>query len=177
GNGFDRGVLLQAGISHADAFAAVAHGDNSNIIATRVARETYGVQQVIARIYDTRRAEVYERLGIPTIATVRWTVHRMLNTLSPTDDREVWRDPTSSVAIVEPMLHVAWVGHSLSEWQRHTGAKAAYVTRFGNAMLPTASTVIADGDRVAALVNDDIAEKVRTASARPPADLHGEGEQ
>ena len=78
GLGFDRDTLLAAKIEKADAFAAVSNGDNSNIIAARVARETFGVQKAIARIYDAKRAEVYERLGIPTIATVPWTASRLL---------------------------------------------------------------------------------------------------
>lgn len=81
GQGFDRDVLLRAGIEEADAFAAVSSGDNSNIISARLARETFGVKRVVARIYDAKRAEVYERLGIPTIATVPWTTDRLLNAL------------------------------------------------------------------------------------------------
>ncbi|MBN9620072.1 MAG: TrkA family potassium uptake protein, partial [Actinobacteria bacterium] len=78
GMGFDRETLIAAGIEQAAAFAAVSSGDNSNIIAARVARETFGVQRVVARIYDPKRAEVYERLGIPTVATVPWTSARLL---------------------------------------------------------------------------------------------------
>ena len=76
GIGFDQEVLKEAGIDKADAFAAVSSGDNSNIIAARVARESFGIQKVVARIYDPGRAEVYQRLGITTVATVvmprRW---------------------------------------------------------------------------------------------------------
>ena len=74
-------TLIAAGIEEADAFAAVSSGDNSNIIAARVARETFGVQKVVARIYDPKRAEVYERLGIPTVATVPWTASRLLKSV------------------------------------------------------------------------------------------------
>ena len=73
GVGFDRDTLHEAGIEDAYAFAAVSSGDNSNILAARVARETFGVENVVARIYDPGRAEVYQRLGIPTVATVKWT--------------------------------------------------------------------------------------------------------
>jgi len=83
GIGFDRAVLTQAGIERADAFVAVSSGDNSNIISARVARETFSVERVVARIYDPRRAEVYERLGIPTVATVRWTADQMLRKIVP----------------------------------------------------------------------------------------------
>src|SRR6201990_663915 len=101
GQGFDRDVLLKAGIEEADAFAAVSSGDNSNIISARLARETFGVNRVVARIYDAKRAEVYERLGIPTIATVPWTTDRIVRHVVPDGNQEVWRDPTSSVSIVE----------------------------------------------------------------------------
>src|SRR5260221_3156953 len=72
GVGFDRDTLVEAGIERAEAFAAISSGDNSNIIAARVARETFGIENVVARIYDYGRAEVYQKLGIPTVATVRW---------------------------------------------------------------------------------------------------------
>ena len=98
-------VLIEAGIERADAFAAVSSGDNSNIISARLARETFGVPRVVARIYDQKRAEVYERLGIPTVATVRWTADRMLRHLVPEGNVELWRDPTSTVAIIEVPVH------------------------------------------------------------------------
>src|SRR5437762_8464203 len=92
GIGFDRAVLTRAGIQRADAFAAVSSGDNSNIISARVARETFNVDHVVARIYDPKRAAVYERLGIPTIATVPWTTEEMLRAIIGSDHSEHWRD-------------------------------------------------------------------------------------
>ena len=92
GIGFDRDVMIAAGIENADAFAAVSSGDNSNIISARLARETFGVDRVVARIYDPKRAEVYERLGIPTVATVRWTAERIVRHLVPDGQHEIWRD-------------------------------------------------------------------------------------
>ena len=83
GIGFDQRVLEDAGIREAAAFAAVSSGDNSNVIAARVVRESFGVDRVAARIYDPRRADVYQRLGIPTVATVRWTADQMLRRLLP----------------------------------------------------------------------------------------------
>ena len=112
GVGFDRDVLIEAGIERADAFAAVSSGDNSNIISARLARETFGVQRVVARIYDQKRAEVYERLGIPTVATVRWTADRMVRHLVPEGIVELWRDPTSTVAIIEVPVHPDWISRT-----------------------------------------------------------------
>src|SRR5712691_7684674 len=137
GIGFDRDVLIQAGIERADAFAAVSSGDNSNIISARVARETFAVPRVVARIYDPKRAEVYERLGIPTVATVRWTADRMVRQLVPDGHQEIWRDPTSSVAIVELPLHPGWVSRPVRALEDATGARVAYVMRFGLGILPT----------------------------------------
>jgi trk system potassium uptake protein TrkA len=168
GVGFEREVLIEAGIERADAFAAVSSGDNSNIISARLARETFGVQRVVARIYDSKRAEVYERLGIPTVATVRWTADRILHAISPDVNPEVWRDPTSTVAMIEPALHPGWITHRLRALEEATGARAAYVSRFGVGMLPTQSTVIQEGDQVFLLVTDDTIDQVtRVAGAAP----------
>ncbi|MGQ0631772.1 MAG: potassium channel family protein, partial [Sporichthyaceae bacterium] len=99
GVGFDSGTLIDAGIESAGAFAAVSSGDNSNIISARLAREQFGVENVVARIYDPARAEVYERLGIPTVATVSWTADQVLRRLLPAGSEPLWRDPSGSVAL------------------------------------------------------------------------------
>lgn len=168
GVGFDRDTLVEAGIERADALAAVSSGDNSNIITARVARETFGVHHVVARIYDPRRAEVYERLGIPTVATVRWTADRMLRALLAEGTEELWRDPTSNVAIVEVTLNDRWVGRSLYDFERAVGARTACVTRFGVGTLATPSMVVQDGDRIYLLVDNKNAKLVSEAAAGPP---------
>jgi len=146
GIGFDRDVLRAAGIERADAFAAVSSGDNS---------KTFGVSRVVARIYDAKRAQVYERLGIPTVATIRWAADRMVRHLVPEGTVEVFRDPTSVVSIVEAPLHRDWVGRTLKSLEERTGARVAYLMRFGMGTLGTPSTVLQDGDQVFMLVTDD----------------------
>ncbi|TDB72764.1 TrkA family potassium uptake protein [Micromonospora sp. KC723] len=172
GAGFDGDVLRQAGIERADAFAAVSSGDNSNIISARLARETFGVSRVAARIYDQRRAQVYERLGIPTVATVRWTADRILRQLVPEGHVEIFRDPTSTVSIMEIPVHRDWVGRPLSQLEEAAGARVAYLTRFGIGTLPTASTVVQEGDQLYLLVTDDIAASVTAVAAAPPEGGH-----
>jgi len=169
GIGFDREVLIEAGIERADAFAAVSSGDNSNIISARLARETFGVQRVVARIYDPKRAEVYERLGIPTVATVRWTADRMLRHLVPEGHIELWRDPTSRVSMIEVPLQAGWLGRPVKALEEATGARVAYLMRFGMGALPTPSTALQDGDQVFMLVTDEIAGGVTKVAAAPPA--------
>lgn len=172
GEGFDRDVLLRAGIESADAFAAVSSGDNSNIISARLARDTFGVQRVVARIYDAKRAAVYERLGIPTIATVPWTTDRMLNALVRETDTTKWRDPTGTVAVAEMQLNEDWVGHRLTDLEEATGARVAFVIRFGTGILPEAKTVIQAGDQVyAAAISGRAAEALAIAALPPSEDL------
>ena len=172
GIGFDRDVLIAAGIEHADAFAAVSSGDNSNIISARLARETFGVARVVARIYDPKRAEVYERLGIPTVATVRWTADRMFRQLVPDGHQEIWRDPTSVVAIVEVPVHQGWISRSVRALEEATGARVAYLMRFGLGTLPTPSTLVQDGDQIFMLVTDDMTAGVTKVAGAPPEGGH-----
>jgi trk system potassium uptake protein TrkA len=168
GIGFDGDVLRQAGIERADAFAAVSSGDNSNIISARLARETFGVSRVVARIYDQKRAEVYERLGIPTVATVRWTADRIVRHLVPEGNVEIFRDPTSTVAIIEVPLNSDWIGRPLRSLEEATGARAAYLIRFGIGTLPTTSTVLQEGDQLFMLVTDQMAREVTSIAGTPP---------
>ncbi|GIF36043.1 potassium channel family protein [Actinoplanes xinjiangensis] len=160
GIGFDRDVLRTAGVERADAFAAVSSGDNSNIISARLARETFGVSRVVARIYDSRRAQVYERLGIPTIATIRWAADRMYRFLVPDQRVEVFRDPTSVISIVETPLHRDWIGRTVKALEDRTGARVAYLARFGVGTLAQPSTVLQDGDQVYMLVTDETVDQV-----------------
>src|SRR5207302_4139980 len=120
-----------AGIEKADAFAAVSSGDNSNVISARVARESFGVQRVAARIYDPRRAEVYQRLGIPTVATVRWTADQMLRRLLPEGAEALWRDPTGAVVVAEVAYDPGWVGAEVHALEEATGTRVAFITRAG----------------------------------------------
>jgi trk system potassium uptake protein TrkA len=167
GIGFDRDVLVEAGVERAGAFAAVSSGDNTNIISARLARETFGVQRVVARIYDQKRAEVYERLGIPTVATVRWTADRMVRHIDTDATGELWRDPTGVVALIEVPVNPDWVSQPLRALEEASGARVAYIMRFGLGMLPTPSTVLQDGDQVFMLVTDDMIKRVTGATSGP----------
>jgi trk system potassium uptake protein len=170
GVGFDRDVLLRAGIEDADAFAAVSSGDNSNIISARLARETFGVRRVVARIYDAKRADVYERLGIPTIATVPWTTDRLLNALTQEGETAKWRDPTGTVAVAEVVLHEDWVGHRATALEAVTGARVAFLIRFGTGILPEPKTVIQAGDQVYIAAISGRAAEALAIAALPPSE-------
>ena len=169
GVGFDRQVLIEAGIERAGAFAAVSNGDNSNIISARVARETFGVTQVVARIYDHKRAAVYERLGIPTVATVPWTTDRFLRILLLDNEPVPWRDPSGTVAVVQLPLHEGWAGYLVGDLEEHLGARVAFIVRFGTGVLPHHDTVVQADDQVyAAAVSGTVTDVVTAAATAPP---------
>jgi trk system potassium uptake protein len=148
GIGFDRDTLTEAGIESTYAFAAVSNGDNSNILAARVARETFGVEHVVARIYDPGRAEVYQRLGIPTVATVRWTADQMLRRLLPQGSVPEHTDPSGRVVVAEVPVHTSWIGRPLTQVEDVAGARVAYLTRLGEGVVPEKDMVYQDGDLV-----------------------------
>ncbi len=168
GVGFDRETLESAGIERAQAFAAVSSGDNSNILAARVARETYGVAQVVARIYDPRRAEVYQRLGIPTVATVSWTTEQIMRRLIPLGAQSEYQDPSGSIILGEVHVGGVWIGRSARELEEVSGARLAFITRYGSAFIPTDESVVQDGDIVHALFEQAARERVELAFESGP---------
>lgn len=170
GLGFDRDTLREAGIEDAYAFAAVSSGDNSNILAARVAREKFGIENVVARIYDPGRAEIYQRLGIPTVATVKWTSDQVLRRLLPQGHVPEFSDPSGRVVIAEMPVNSAWVGRRVFDIEEVVGGRVAYVTRLGEGLIPTSDTVHQDGDLVHfALDRARLSEAERILDAAPPA--------
>ncbi len=167
GYGFDQVVLQAAGISRAQAFAAVSSGDNSNIISARVARETFGIDNVVARIYDPGRAEVYQRLGIPTVATVRWTVDQIVRRLLPAGAEPEWRDPSGKIRISVLAAPPSWVGHKVMDLEQR-GARVVFLTRLGQGQIPTHTTALQDGDLVHLVIAEDGADDVEAAIAAGP---------
>jgi trk system potassium uptake protein TrkA len=171
GLGFDRDTLLEAGIQEAYAFAAVSSGDNSNILAARVARETFGVSKVVARIYDPGRAEVYQRLGIPTVATVRWTADQMARRLLPVDATPEYRDASGAVVLAEVQVHVGWVGRRMGALEAAVGGRVAFLTRLGEGLVPGPDTVYQEGDLVHLVVPEGELEKAQAVLAAAPVEV------
>jgi trk system potassium uptake protein TrkA len=155
GVGFDRDRLEEAGIKEAFAVASVTNGDNSNIMIARVAKETYGIDRVVARIYDPRRAAIYERLGIPTVATVQWTIERVLRRILPESHAVEWIDPSARVCLLERQVPANWAGHDVNELEIAGDARVIAVSRLGVSQLTRPGLVIQDGDVVYAAVSGD----------------------
>ena len=171
GLGFDRDVLEEAGIRNTDAFIAVSSGDNSNIVSARVALEHYHVPKVIARIFDPRRAEIYERLNIPTVATTTWGVKQMQLMLLHTgkEVRESLgggdllrvRVPVPAHLVGKPVLSLNVVGHIL----------VAGVSRGGKGFLPAADSTMQAGDFLIVMIGKDYMDEL-DALLEAPGEHH-----
>jgi len=170
GIGFDQDVLDQAGIEKADAFAAVSSGDNSNIIAARVARETFGIQQVVARIYDPGRAEVYQRLGITTVATVKWTADQIMRRILPVGAEPDFRDPSGTVRLDQVPATEVWVGQRTVKFQEQSRSRIAWIDRLGEGMLPKRDSVIQEGDLLHLVMREENASRVYSVLNDGPED-------
>lgn len=155
GIGFDRDLLRSAGITERSAVMAVTSGDNSNILIARVARETFGVQRVVARIYDPKRAVIYERLGITTVASVAWTAARALRHVLPDPTQTDWIDPTSSFALVERRAPASLAGTSVADLDER-GMRVTLLGRNGQAAMPTQHTLVQQDDVLHMMVATDL---------------------
>jgi trk system potassium uptake protein TrkA len=168
GFGFDREHLEQAGIREADAVAAVTNGDNSNILTARIARMTYEVPHVVARIYDPRRAVIYRQLGIATVAAVAWTTDQVLRRLFPERSVGEWTDASGTLSLVERALPDSWAGRKLTELDEPGAFRLVALTRGGQARLGGPELVGQEGDILHLMVHKDAqAEMEARMSAGP----------
>ncbi len=171
GIGFDRDTMLAAGIEQAQAFAAVSSGDNSNIVAARVAREKFNVERVVARIYDPRRAAIYARLGIPTVATVAWTTEQMMRHLLPGDPSQLWTDETGAAVLHRVDLNRTWYGRRAEDLTFGLPSRVAMIYREGGVIVPTADSVLQEGDEPILLTAkeavDEVCEHCATRAVDP----------
>jgi len=146
GSGFDRDDLERAGAIGADALASVTNGDNTNILTVRIARETYMIPHVVARIYDPRRAEIYQRLGIPTVATVTWTIDQVRRRLLQDAGISEWSDASGQLTLTEWPLPEGWAGRRLAEVEVPGKVSLVAVTRAGVPRLDATELVGQEGD-------------------------------
>ncbi len=166
GSGFDRDDLKVAGAERAGALAAVTSGDNTNILTVRIAREWFDVPHVVARIYDPRRAEIYQRLGIPTVATVTWTIDQVRRRLLPDHDVLDWSDPTGRLTLVDRTLPDGWAGRVLGELELPGKLSIVAVTRAGVPRLDAHELIGQEGDVIHMAVLDDALRELDEAMPR-----------
>jgi trk system potassium uptake protein TrkA len=148
GLGFDRKILEQAGIEQAEAFVAASQSDNANIVAARIARNIFHVPRVVARLYDPRRAEIYQRLGLTTISSTNWGAERIFQVLTHTDI-DVWNSfGNGEVTLVHVELPPQLTGRNVQMINVPGEIMVVSITRNDRAFIPTSGTEFHEGDLV-----------------------------
>ncbi len=165
GFGFDRGHLELAGAERADALAAVTSGDNSNILTARIARETYEIPNVVARIYDPRRAEIFQRLGIPTVPSASWTIDQVFRRIVPSVRSFEWSDGSGHVHLVERVLPLSWAGRRIISALGGCDTRLVAVTRAGLPTIEVSELVGQEGDMLHLMVYDESVERLEALFA------------
>ncbi len=173
GSGFDRDDLDAARAREATALAAVTSGDNSNILTARIARETYAIPNVVARIYDPRRAQIYLRLGIATVATVSWTIDQVRHRLLPMELESEWSDPTGGISLIERHLPERWAGKRLADLSVPGEVTLVSVTRAGEVRLDLTDLVGQEGDVLHLMVTDSALARFQQRLLGVPAATDG----
>lgn len=159
GFAFDRAVLDEAGLLEADAFIAVTSGDNTNIVAARVAKEVYRVPDVVARIYDPRRADIYRRFGIQTFAPTAWSTGKIVEFIvSPSLERER-SFGNGEVEMMEAWVPEHLVGKPVNDLRVPGEIRVALIVRMGKGLIPVSGTTFETDDQVHVLVHQSAVEK------------------
>jgi trk system potassium uptake protein len=147
GIGFDRAVLLKAGVERADGLAAVTASDEANVVIARVARQVFHVPRVVARVYDPRKAEIYQRLGLQTISTTTWGISRIAELLCYSELDTVFSLGNGQVELAEVEVPPLLAGRTVSELTMPGQALVVSISRAGKTFLATTETVFEAGDR------------------------------
>jgi trk system potassium uptake protein TrkA len=162
GSGFDRDLLVQAGIEQTDGLAAVTGSDEANAVIARLARQVFRVPRTIARLYDPRTAEVYHRLGVQTINPVTWGSHRIAELLCYARFAPLVSLGGGEVDLVETEVHPLLVGRTVTEITIPGEVQVVAISRGGKTWLPTLGTVFQDGDLVHVAVLATSATRLHT---------------
>ncbi len=161
GVGYDRDVLVKAGIEHADALAALTPSDEVNVVTARVASMVYRVPRVVARLYDPLKAEIYKRLGLNTIAPVTWGVNRIADVLNYSPLNTVYSLGTGEVDVVEIEVTPQLEGRVVKDLNVPAEITVVAVSRGGRTFLPTTGTVLMAGDVLHVVVQAASADKLK----------------
>ena len=155
GSGFDRDVLFQAEATTADALAAVTSGDNTNILCARIARDHYNIKNVVARIYDPARADIYMKLGIPTVATSLWTTQQVKRWMLPSDDAIEWTDTGNTMHLVERIVPDALAGKPITNFNIGENVRLVGLIRGGQGRVDIEGLFAQEDDILEFLVTND----------------------
>ncbi len=146
GLGFDRNVLIEAGIETTEGFVAASSSDNANIVAARIARNIFRVPRVVARLYDPVRAEIYQRLGLTTISSTAWGAERIVEvvTHADLDVLHVFQDGGTTMVRVEAPARLN--GHRVAQMNIPGEVSVTAISRNDHTFIPVSGTEFQEGD-------------------------------
>lgn len=168
GNGIHRSTLERAGIDEAYAFAAVSRGDNSNMVAVRTVDATYDVTRVVARIADPERAQLCERLGIPTVASAMRTSAALMKRMLPPSTTILWEDATGSVSLCLVRPSADWIGKSIQFVERATRCRVTFISRLAEVIVAHSNLVVQDQDELYVGTQGTDPQLIRRILSQPP---------
>ena len=155
GAGIDQSILKSANIETADGLAAVTSGDNSNVVIARIAKEIFKVPKVIARIYDPARADLYQRLGISTVASVTWATDQFIKKFDLDEVSLDWIDPTGEIVVIERQLPKTWARKSLAPLSVEGKASIVATTHLGKSFVISPNSKGHEDDSIFVACNKD----------------------
>jgi trk system potassium uptake protein TrkA len=148
GLGFDQAVLMKAGIDKADAFIAASSTDNANIVGARIAQNIYKVPRVVARLFDPRQAEIYQRLGLKTISSTAMGAERIYELITHSELDIVHNFGHGEVSVVATEVNYTLAGRTVRDITVPGEFSVISITRNERAFLPSAGTEFREGDLI-----------------------------
>jgi trk system potassium uptake protein TrkA len=161
GVGFDRDILLQAGIERSDAVVAVTYSDETNAVIARLASRFFRVPKVVARLFDRRKADIYKRFGVQTVDTTSWGIERVIHMISYSMLGNI-ASIGHGVEIVEAEVPALLVGRKVSEVAVPGEIQVAAITRENSSFVPTLGTEFQRGDVLTLSVATKSAQRLKS---------------
>jgi trk system potassium uptake protein TrkA len=153
GLGFDENILIEAGIKQADAFIAASSSDNANIVGARIARNIFQVPRVAARLFDPRRAEIYQRLGLKTISTTTMGAERIYEMITHSDLDVMHNFGHGEVSMIATEVSSSLAGRTVRDLNVPGEFSVISITRDEKAFMPSTGTEFRTGDLLHLVVN------------------------
>ncbi|MHB0977461.1 MAG: potassium channel family protein [Candidatus Aquicultorales bacterium] len=161
GIGFDKEILIKAGVKEADAFVAVTNGDNHNMVGALAAKTKFGVPQVVARVYDPARERVYQHLGIQTISPTSWAANKIRSMILHRGLVRHMSFGNGEVELLEGQVPPDLAGHTVADLNVAGDIMVVSVIRYGKPFIPTSGTVFQEGDGLQVVATTSAVQRLK----------------
>lgn len=148
GDVMDLAVLHRAGIEVADGFAAATPSDETNLVAARIARDLFRIDNVVARVYNPSHAPVFARAGIQIVVSSSWSANRIEQLLRHPGLIEVANAGHGEVRFVEVKIPTHLAGRPVATLVEEGSCQPVTLVRGGEAVLASLDTVLEPSDLV-----------------------------